>query len=48
VIDDHDRHLPFPEHLDGISQSPIAIAIQIGIWLIEYDEDGPFSPMTVS
>ena len=46
MIDDHNRDLPFPEHLDGISQSAIAIAVQIGVWLIEYDEDGPAKKRT--
>jgi hypothetical protein len=41
VIDDHDRYALLTEHLDGISQGPIAVAVQIGIWFIEYDEDGP-------
>ena len=35
-----------PEHLDGISQSAIAVAIQIGVWLIEYDEDRPAKKRT--
>src|SRR5262249_49163347 len=41
VIDDYDGHTSFPEHLDRISQSAIAIAVQIGVWFIENDEDGP-------
>jgi len=29
-----------------MTQVQIAIAIQIGIWLIEYDEDGPAKKRT--
>jgi hypothetical protein len=41
VIDDHDRHISLPEHLDSFSQSAVAIAIEVGVWLIENDEDRP-------
>lgn len=46
VIDDHDRHISLPEHLDGFSQSAIAIAIEVGVWLIENDEDRPAKKRT--
>jgi hypothetical protein len=41
VIDDHDRHTLLTEHLDGVSQSTIAVTIQIGVRFIEHDKDGP-------
>ena len=46
VIDDHDRHISLPEHLDGFSQSAIAITIEVGVWLIENDEDRPAKKRT--
>ena len=46
VIDDHDRHISLPEHLDGFSESAIAVTIEVGVWLIENDEDRPAKKRT--
>ena len=46
VIDDHDRHISLPEHLDSFSQRAITIAIEVGVWLIENDKDRPAKKRT--
>jgi hypothetical protein len=41
VVDDHDRYALLAKHLDGISQGVIAVAVEVGIWFVEHDQDGP-------
>jgi hypothetical protein len=41
MIDDHDRHALIAEHVDGIGQGAIAVAIEIGVRFVEHNQDGP-------